>query len=86
MMDWNDGGVGWTVWFAMAAMMLVFWGLVIVAVILVARGVGGQRQQPGGPSRDALQILDERLASGDIDLEEYHRRRDALLRRTHETS
>ena len=91
-MDWNDGSVGWTAWFAMAAMMVVFWGLVIVAVVVVARSLGGHRDRPGGPGgsggsgRDAFQILDERLARGEIDLEEYHRRRDALLRRTHEPS
>jgi len=35
---------------------------------------------PSGTSPDALRILDERLARGEIEEEEYKRRRDLIKR------
>ncbi|MEV4482702.1 SHOCT domain-containing protein [Micromonospora coxensis] len=57
------------------------WPLLVVAalvvlVVLVVRALGAG-QQPGG-RRSARQILDERYARGEIDGEEYRRRRDSL--------
>lgn len=86
MMDWYDGDVGWTAWLTMTAMMLVFWGLVVVVVIVVARSLGsdrGERSDPSAP-RDPLQILDERLARGEIDEAEYRERREVLRHRGRE--
>ena len=46
------------------------------------RGPFGHRGEPGGPQphqpHDALRILDERLARGEIEIEDYKARRDAL--------
>lgn len=76
MMDWNDGGGGnWWGWLLMAVGMLAFWGLIIWAVLAVARG----RVCPSDPPRPTPEtILRERFASGEIDEVEYRQRLDAL--------
>lgn len=68
-------GWGW-------AMMLV-WSLVLIGFLGVAAWVtvhwtrgGMQAAQP--PARTARELLDERFARGEIDLDEYQRRRAAL--------
>lgn len=68
----DDWGAGW--WILMALLMVVFWGLVIVGVVLLARSLtdGDQR------ARSAIEVLDHRLASGEISPEEYRRRRETL--------
>jgi len=64
------GGVGMLV-----LMALVLAALVALVVVLARRG-----PQPPGPGDTARRILDERFARGEIDQEEYERRRDALTR------
>ncbi|SCG46147.1 SHOCT domain-containing protein [Micromonospora halophytica] len=67
----GTGMAGWMwVW-----PLLVVAALVVLAV-LVVRAVGGGGPQSG--VRSARQVLDERYARGEIDEEEYRRRRDAL--------
>ncbi len=82
MYDWHDGGWGPGAWIAMGLMMLVFWGLVAAVVVYVIRNVGHRPDTHvgvEGPRQDqALHILDERLARGEIDAEEYRARRDLL--------
>ena len=79
MMGWH-GGTGWGAWLLMAAGMVAFWGLVILAVIAIFRGLGATRNEATEqtPVRDALRILDERFARGELDVEEYHARQNAL--------
>ena len=69
-MMWWGGDWGWGAFFAMTVMMVAFWGLIIWAVLSLARG--GER------SRDSESILAERFARGDIDDDEYRRRREVL--------
>lgn len=62
--------------------MLLFWGLVIVAVVMLARGFG----RSSGPGADVpsvrdktpLDILRERYARGEIDRAEFLQKRDDL--------
>jgi len=58
-------------------MMLVFWGVLIALIVVAVKWLldsqGGRRGR-----RDALDILRERYASGEIDEEEFDRRRKAL--------
>ncbi|MDJ0348419.1 SHOCT domain-containing protein [Cryobacterium sp. PH29-G1] len=63
--------------------MLVFWGAVVTAGLLLFRrrhlddGPAGSRR----PSRSSAEdILDERFARGEIDADEYTARRDVLRR------
>jgi putative membrane protein len=83
MMFWY-GNAGWAFW-QVALMwvgMIAFWGLLIWA--LYALITGASRRTGQGPSAgehrgdDARRILDERLARGEIDTDEYRRLRDAL--------
>jgi uncharacterized membrane protein len=70
-MDWNGG---W--WVLMLFGMVLFWGLVGLAIYLLVREVGSRRdQRPGSGSTDALETLDRRLAEGLISPEEYRERR-----------
>ena len=69
-------GYGWI-------FMLVFWVLLITVVVWVvtwlvpgsARGAGDRQQDV---HETPLEILDRRLASGEIDIEEYVRVREQL--------
>lgn len=78
MMWWNDN-MGWGGWIAMALMMAIFWSLVVFGIVAIFRSDGSalpRAQQPGEAS--PLQMLDERFARGEIDVDEYHARRDLL--------
>jgi putative membrane protein len=74
-MMWNDGHYyfGWP---GMVLVMVVFWSLVGAAVFLGARWLGRDRL-----GADPLEILDERLARGEIDVEEYTRLWQAITDR-----
>ena len=81
---WGDGGWGWGAWLMMALMMLVFWGAVAALVVYVVRSVSHRPETAAGgggtAQNQALHILDERFARGEIDVDEYNQRRDALRR------
>ena len=80
MMGWYHDGMGWAGWLVMVAGMVVFWGLVVWAVMAIFRST--QSPGAGEPTRrDPLTILDERFARGEIDETEYRARADVL--RTH---
>jgi putative membrane protein len=80
MMDWYDNGSAWGGWIWMMLFMVVFWGLVIFAVVALFRGTSRSGTTNGTAPReqDPLQLLDGRFARGEIDAEEYHARREAL--------
>jgi putative membrane protein len=66
-MYWDDGrgGIGWVL--AVVAMMVLMTALVVLAFEVLGRG----RHQVGDSAR---RILGERLARGEIDIEEYQSR------------
>ena len=75
------GAVGWGGWLAMMLTMVLFWGLIVAGIIAIVRYLGGTRQGRQDPDRvrpEAEDILAERFARGEIDQEEYTRRRDLL--------
>jgi putative membrane protein len=69
-------GFGWLGMGLMWLWMLVPLALVIGAVWLFARTVGGHEGPRGGD--DAAAILRRRLAAGEIDVEQYEQARTAL--------
>lgn len=80
---WSDtvGSGGWLL--AVSVMILLFVAVVwLVAAVVrwhLASRTGGGREEPGPVSAlGALRILDERLARGDVDSDEYQRRRSLL--------
>lgn len=78
MMWWNgSNGMGAGGWTMMILSVVLLWALVVVAGVAIFRGI--RRGQAAAPSqRTAAQILEERFARGEIDVEEYHARQDAL--------
>lgn len=71
-------GSGWAGWLTMALAMVVFWGLVVFAVVAVFRGSRENQPADGLARQRPLQILDERFARGEISVEEYEARQSVL--------
>lgn len=63
-------------------MMIAFVAVIVVVVVLLLRGLGGHRpRNPMSSDSNALDILKERFARGEIDKEEYEERRRILRER-----
>ena len=78
-MRYHDGGWGPGAWIAMAFVMVVFWGAVVAAIVFAVRATHNPHAGPIAPAgSDALRILDERFARGEIDADDYQQRRDLL--------
>jgi putative membrane protein len=92
MMWWWDGGHwGAGSWIGMG-FMAIFWIAVIVGIIFLIRHAAarpntynppapppsGQPQVPGTPGSEALRILEERYAKGEIDHKEFAERKANL--------
>jgi putative membrane protein len=76
MMGWYGGGMGPLGWLAM----VVFWLILLALIVwLVVRLVpsSGATMHAGGES--PLEILDRRLARGELDLETWQAQRAALI-------
>lgn len=59
-------------------MMLVFWAVIIALIVLSVHWLRDNNGPGGRRTSDALDILRERLAKGEIDEEEFRRRKAAL--------
>jgi len=64
---WGGGMMGWLI-------MVAFWALVIVLAVMAARAMSARN----GNSGSALDILRERYARGEIDEDDFDRRRAVL--------
>jgi putative membrane protein len=74
---WHSmGDWGW----AMMAFWIVLWLALIGLAVWAVSEWTGRRGQPREPGESPRDILDRRLAQGEISLEEYERARDALVR------
>jgi putative membrane protein len=68
----------WGVWgLGMMVMMLVFWGVVIVGIVLAIRWFASPRHEPRRVDT-ALDILRQRYARGDISKEEFEAKKRDL--------
>ena len=85
MMNWYGNGMnGWGYGLMMVGMLL-FWVLVVAAVVVAVRYLGnhdGRTSNAPPAQRTPEQILAERFAHGDIDDQEYRQRADVLRSRT----
>lgn len=91
---WHMHEIGWGWWFLMSIGMLAFVALIAIAVaaLLRADGLGGHAarsspeqeasphaQEPSRhPSTPPLTMLEQRLAAGEISVEDYEERRRIL--------
>ena len=84
MMFWGgDGSMGGWWYVLMVLSFVLFWGVLITAIILFARsvGAGGRRYESGAPGHSVAEdLLAERFARGEIDENEYTARLAALRR------
>jgi putative membrane protein len=71
---WWDHDWGWAGWLAMTIGMAGFWVLVALLILLVVRADRRRGAEELGPR----QILERRLARGEIDVEEYRERLAAM--------
>jgi putative membrane protein len=70
--DWSmhgDLGFGW--WLVMTIGMVAFWAAVIALAVWLVRSRPERRETPE-------EVLDRRLAAGELDVEEYGRRKHVL--------
>ncbi len=74
MMFWNDGGT-WA-WWAMLPTMLILWAAIALLFLPWMRTNRDVARPP-------LERLDDRLATGEISVEEYRERRTELDHRSH---
>jgi putative membrane protein len=84
---WHMNGIGWSGWLLMSLGFMVFSGLVIYAVMRLARS-GGRGAAEGGPESQTVparapaekpeDILGRRLAAGELAVDEYQAVRQAL--------
>jgi putative membrane protein len=69
--------MGWGGWLLMTVSMVAFWALVAAVVVTLVRS-GRNDTRPHERPKDALELLDERFARGEVDETDYHRRRELL--------
>jgi len=80
---YEDGSWEIGEWALMLAMMVLFWGLLVAAVVWIVRS--SDRGETGGDralsvTASAREVLSERFTRGEIDEEEFLRRRELLHR------
>lgn len=78
-----EEGFGFGHMFFGGAMMIAFWGAVIVLVVFAVRWISASQtraRDDASAQSSSLRILEERYARGDLDHDEFERRRQVLLR------
>jgi len=70
MYEWHGGWAWWWMGFGM----VVFWALVALVIVTLVR----QGEGRGRGTRDAESLLDDRFARGEIDEDEFRRRRELI--------
>lgn len=77
MTGWNHGmDAGW--WILMSVFWVAIIGLAIWAIMRLVPGRGGDGGSAGSRGDTPEEILDRRLARGEIDVEEYRRVKETL--------
>jgi len=75
--SWEMHPMWWGWGLGMMFMMLLFWGLIIVGLVLGIRWLIGQAKETRSDS--ALEILRQRYARGEINKEEFEAKKKDLL-------
>jgi putative membrane protein len=76
---WHDGW-GWGVggFVMMILMMGLFWAAIVATIVWGIRQFRPRDASSPGGSTSAMRILEERFARGEIDADEFQRRREIL--------
>lgn len=74
---YGNGGMGTAGWLGMGVFWLVLLGLIVWLVVRLLPGSSDRTARPSDES--AMEILDRRMASGDIDTDSWQAQRTALL-------
>ena len=75
--DWMYGcGMGWG-WFG-PILMIAFWALVIAGIVYLVKVLMGSRSSTSAKEETAMEILEKRYARGEIDAEEFARKKKDL--------
>ena len=78
-MDHDGSGMGWAGWLMMGFTFVALWGVVIAAIIWgIRNGRSDRTSNRATPAGRADELLAERFARGEIDEQEFARRRDIL--------
>ncbi len=75
MMGWGGWGMGWV-------FMIIFWALIIVALVFLIKWLAGlsrSRASSDKPHDSALEILKQRYAKGEINKEEFDQKKRDLM-------
>jgi len=72
MMGWGAGG------FLGPVFMILFWVLLVAGTVWLVLTISGQAAQRQTPRSSALATLEERLARGEVDVDEYKARKAAI--------
>ena len=70
---WGVGG-----FVLMIAVMGLFWGAIIATAVWAIRRFSPADTRTGARPRNAMRVLEERFARGEIDADEFQRRREIL--------
>jgi uncharacterized membrane protein len=62
----------------MTLMMIVFWGVIVAAIVIVVRALSARHRDDPPAANDPGDILDERSATEAVDIDEYQRRRELV--------
>ena len=74
---WGGHPMMWGAWgFGMMIMMILFWALIVVAVVMGIRWLVGQGKEARSDS--AMEILRQRYARGEINKEEFDAKKKDL--------
>ncbi|KXS37950.1 MAG: putative membrane protein [Halomonadaceae bacterium T82-2] len=77
MLGYMSGG-GWGHMLFGGIMMLIFWGLVIALIVMLVMRLAGSRTRAHSTHKDAMELLRERYARGEIDHQEFEARKRDL--------
>ena len=81
MLDGFHAGIGAGGWVLMSLFWIALLGTVVWAIARIVLGRGNDAQEPRRSPEEPLEILDRRLASGEIDVQTYERLRSTLTSR-----
>ncbi len=74
------GGWGWAAMIVGPIMMIAVLATLVAVVVLIIRWLGGSQSFSQNPENSALDILRERFARGEIEKDEFEKKRDLLSR------